>query len=77
MKDRGIYDGDWVIADKDSQPQQGEVVVALIDDKNTLKTLVKKKGKYYLKAENPDHSDYYPLKEIKIQGVIKVVMRRL
>ncbi|MBW1790298.1 MAG: repressor LexA, partial [Deltaproteobacteria bacterium] len=46
MMGRSICDGDWVIADADSSPNKGEVVVALIDGDNTLKTLAKKKKRF-------------------------------
>ncbi|MDZ7665097.1 MAG: transcriptional repressor LexA [Desulfotignum sp.] len=42
----GIHDGDWVIADADVVPCENEIVVALIDGENTLKTLAKKSAKF-------------------------------
>lgn len=77
MDGRGILEGDWIVADKDSQPRKGDVVVALIDGQNTLKTLAGRKNRYYLKAENPRHSDRIPVEELTIQGVVRVVIRRM
>lgn len=77
MKGRGIHDGDWVIADSDASPHEGDVVVALIDGESTLKTLAVVKGGYFLKAENPDYPDLMPLGEMVIQGVVRVVLRRM
>ena len=51
MTGRGINDSDWVIADADAPPLEGEIVVALIDGRNTLKTLARGNGCLYLKAE--------------------------
>ncbi len=77
MRGRGIHAGDWVVADADAAPREGDVVVALIDTENTLKTLALKKGGYFLKAENPDFPDLMPLGEMRIQGVVRVVLRRM
>jgi len=77
MEGRAIHDGDWVVVDADVQPREGDVVIALIDGESTLKTLAKRKGNYYLKAENPIHQDWLPLDKMIIQGVAKAVLRRL
>lgn len=77
MMGRSICDGDWVIVDSDVSPYEGEVVVALIDGDNTLKTLAKREKRFYLKAENPDHPDWIPMEEMIIQGVVKAVLRRI
>jgi len=77
MTGRSICDGDWVIVDADASPNEGEVVVALIDGDNTLKTLAKKKKRFYLKSENPDYPDWIPMEEMIVQGVVKALIRRI
>ncbi|MCP4683724.1 MAG: repressor LexA [Desulfobacterales bacterium] len=77
MMGRSICDGDWVIVDADASPNEGEVVVALIDGDNTLKTLAKKKKRFYLKSENPDYLDWIPMEEMIVQGVVKALIRRI
>ena len=77
MEGRGIHEGDWVIVDADAAPRKNDVVVALTDGENTLKTLAQKKNNYYLKAENPSYSDWTPYEELLIQGVAKAIIRRL
>ncbi len=77
MIGRNIRDGDWAIVDADASAKEGEVVVALIDGGNTLKTLAKKKDSFYLKSENPDHPNWIPLTEMIVQGVVKAVIRRV
>ncbi|MBC7941985.1 MAG: hypothetical protein H7Z19_19880 [Chitinophagaceae bacterium] len=45
-----------------AEPKTGSVVVALIDEESTLKTLVRQRGKVWLKAENPElvpHSSFF------------------
>jgi len=77
MEGRSIHDGDWVIADMDASPSVGDVVVALIDGKSTLKTLAAANGVFFLKAENPEYPDLMPLNEMVVQGVVRVVLRRM
>lgn len=77
MIGRGIHDGDWIIADADSVPREDEVVVALIDGQNTLKTLAKKRDQVYLKAENPVCEDWVPVNELIIQGTARAIIRRI
>jgi repressor LexA len=77
MEERGIYEGDWVIADAEAIPREKDIVVALIDGKNTLKTLAKQKGSFFLKAESPNHQDWIPVNELVIQGVARVILRRI
>jgi repressor LexA len=77
MTGRSICEGDWIIADADVAPKVGEVIVALIDGLNTLKTLARQKGRFFLKAENPTYPDWIPMEEIIVQGVVKAVLRRI
>ena len=77
MEERGIREGDWVVADAEATPQEKDIVVALIDGENTLKTLAKEKGHFFLKAENPNYHDWIPVNELVIQGVAKAILRRL
>ncbi|RZB36771.1 MAG: repressor LexA [Desulfobacteraceae bacterium Eth-SRB2] len=77
MEGRSIHEGDWVVADADLPPHEGDVVVALIDGENTLKTLAKQEGRFFLKAESPKYSDLIPLKEMMIQGVVRSIFRRM
>ncbi len=77
MEKRGICEGDWVVADAEASPREKDVVVALIDGENTLKTLAQKKGHFFLKAESPNHHDWIPVNELVIQGVAKAILRRI
>ncbi len=77
MTGRGIHDGDWVVADADADPVENDVVAALIDGENTLKTFAKKNGGVFLKAENPDFQDITPAEKMVIQGVVRTVIRRM
>jgi len=52
MVDAGILDGDVVIVDKRTYAENGEIVVALIEDEATVKTFYKEDGHYRLQPEN-------------------------
>ena len=52
MVEAGILDGDVIIARKTPVAENGEIVVALIDDEATVKTFYKEKGHFRLQPEN-------------------------
>jgi repressor LexA len=72
-----ICDGDIVILEHGAEPRNGEVVAALIDRKNTLKTFVQKGKHTFLKAENPKYPNLIPSEELVIQGVLKGLIRKV
>jgi len=77
MVNAGIYPGDMVIVDPALTPRYQQIVVALIDGENTLKRLVQVNGKTFLKAENPAYPDLYPTRDLKIQGVVRTLIRQM
>lgn len=52
MIEAGILDGDIVIVEKTSAAENGDIVVALIDDEATVKTFYKEDGHFRLQPEN-------------------------
>lgn len=52
MIDAGIYDGDRVIVSQTNVAENGDIVVALIEDSATVKRYYKEKGYYRLQPEN-------------------------
>lgn len=76
MIDAGIFGGDLVVVNSKKEPRDGDIVVALIDNANTLKRFVKKDGKVYLKAENRGYRDIYPENELVVQGVVTALIRQ-
>ncbi|MDZ7270278.1 MAG: transcriptional repressor LexA [candidate division KSB1 bacterium] len=77
MKDAGILDGDIVIVKSTKEAANGDVVAALIGEEVTIKRLVIKGEKRYLKAENPAFSDIYPEETWSIQGKVVGLIRHL
>ena len=52
MIEAGILDGDIVIVEKTPTANNGDIVVALIDDEATVKTFYKENGHFRLQPEN-------------------------
>src|SRR5688572_17856883 len=69
MIGKHILDGDHVIIEPRREPRHQDVVAALIDGQTTLKTLLIKNGKAYLKAENPKFDDLIPKEDLRVNGV--------
>lgn len=75
MIDEGIFDGDIVVIKRQTSAQNGQTVVAIIDDnKATLKKLYKENGKFRLQ---PANQSMLPLirDEIEIRGVVWSIQR--
>jgi len=77
MVDEHIRDGDLVIVEKRTQARDGETVVALLDDGEvTLKKFYREKGRIRLQPANPEYPPIY-VDNVKIQGVVIGVIRKL
>ena len=78
MKDAGILPDDVVIVRAQPTADQGDVVVALVGDEATVKTLRTRRGKIVLQPENPA---FDPIvldpDEVKILGKVIEVRRYL
>lgn len=74
MVNAGILSGDRVLVRKQSTAENGDIVVALIDDSATVKTFYKEDGYYRLQPEN-DSMDPILVKELQIIGKVFGVFR--
>jgi repressor LexA len=70
MKDLGIMDGDTVIVEKRPLANIGDIVVAIIDDKFTIKTLGKEGQQFVLIPANADFDIIRPKEQFYIYGVV-------
>ncbi len=52
MIEAGILNGDQVLVSSQSTAENGEMVVALVDDSATVKTFYKEDGHYRLQPQN-------------------------
>ena len=76
MINAAILDGDQVLVKQQSTAEDGDIVVALIDDGATVKTFHKEKGYYRLQPEN-DTMDPIIVDEVSILGKVVGVVRYL
>ncbi|MBL1431399.1 transcriptional repressor LexA [Oceanicaulis sp. AH-315-P02] len=77
MIDAGIHDGDTVIIRKTQTAQNGDIVVALVDDQEaTLKRFHKKGNSIALEAANPDYETrIFGPDRVVVQGTLIGLMR--
>lgn len=76
MIEDGIFDGDFVVVEKTDVCNEGDIVVALVDDSlATLKRFYKKDGKIVLMPSNSEMDPIYP-NECRIQGVVTGLVRK-
>ncbi len=77
MTGAGIFDGDLVLVQKTPFAQNGDIVVALVEnDEATVKRFfVDPGGKYRLEPENPSYSPLYPSSLIILGRVIGLVRK--
>ena len=75
MINAGIFEGDVIIVNKQNVAENGQIVVAMIDDEATVKRLVLKDGKVILRPENSQMSDMV-FDNVEIIGVVKGLIRK-
>lgn len=76
MINANIEDGDIVVIREQNYADEGQIIVALIDDAATLKRyyIDRKKRKIRLHPENDEMEDMY-FSKVDIQGVVKKVIK--
>lgn len=73
----GIFDGDIIIAKKQESAENGDTVVAILDDNQvTLKKYYLENDKIKLQPANPEYKAIYR-KEVEIRGVVVKIIRNL
>ena len=76
MINAGILDGDRVVVRMQNTADNGDMVVALLDDSSTVKTYYREDGYYRLQPEN-DTMDHIIVDEVQILGKVIGVFRLL
>lgn len=75
MIEDGILSGDYVVVVATTAPQDGDTVVALLENTNaTLKRFYKEKGRVRLQPANRTMQPLY-VKDIIVQGIVRGVIR--
>lgn len=70
MIDAGIMPGDTVVVEKRGPASVGDMVIAIVDNEFTLKTLGNEKGKFVLIPANPAYPVIRPKNDLEIFGVV-------
>ncbi len=72
----GILDGDYVVIEKTTEPVNGDIVVAIVDDNlATLKKFYREDGRVVLKPANATMEPIYP-NHLIIQGKVSALVRK-
>lgn len=75
MVDAGIFEDDILVVCSDLEPRPYDIVVALIDNQNTVKRYMIDGNRPYLKPENSKYDNIYPEGELCVQGVVTGLLR--
>ncbi len=76
MVNAGIHDGDVAVVEKRNFANAGDIVVAIVDNEFTLKTLDKERGKFILRPENPAYPIIRPQGSLEVFGILVGLIRK-
>lgn len=76
MIEAGILDGDFVVVKQQQTAQNGEIVVALLEDSATVKTFYREADRIRLQPENSTMDPIYS-RDVSILGKVVALFRRL
>lgn len=77
MIEEGIFDGDIVIIKKQSAAENGQTVVAIIDDNQaTLKKIYREKSRFRLEPRNQTMLPFFR-KEVEVRGVVMQIISNM
>ena len=76
MIDAGIHDGDVAVVEKRLSANVGDIVVAIVDNEFTLKTLGRERGQFILCPANPAYPVIRPRGTLEIFGVLVGLIRK-
>ena len=75
MKEAGILDGDLAVINYQETAENGEIVVAMVEEAVTLKRLYIEKNRFKLKAENREFPPIYT-QNARILGKLACIIRK-
>lgn len=75
MINMGIFDGDYIVVEQTNVANNGDVVVALVDDSATVKRFFKENGHYRLQPEN-DYMEPIIVDHVDILGKVTGLYRK-
>ncbi len=76
MIDIGMFDGDKIVVQRQETADNGDIVVALVDDSATVKRFFKRDGKIILHPENSTMEDFI-FENVSILGKVVGLIRNI
>jgi|WetSurMetagenome_2_1015567.scaffolds.fasta_scaffold239836_1 repressor LexA len=77
MTGKGLFDGDIAVIKQQSFAEEGDIVVALIEDEATIKTFRRREGQIMLESANPAYPPMlFPEERVTILGRVILGLRR-
>ena len=76
MIEAGIREGDMVIAERGSNANDGDIVIAEVDGGWTMKYFRRRGARIYLEPANIAMQPIYPEEELRIAAIVKAVIRK-
>jgi repressor LexA len=76
MIDAGIFDGDFVVVRQQPTADNGDIVVALLEDEATVKRFFRETDRIRLQPENDSMEPIY-VRDVTILGKVVAVFRRM
>tara|TARA_B100000963_G_C22551440_1_gene636966 strand:- start:849 stop:1283 length:435 start_codon:yes stop_codon:yes gene_type:complete len=79
MIEAGLDDGDLIVIDRSLSPENGKIAVCFIDGEFTIKRIVKRDKKLFLKPENSNYKEIEIDKEnnLIVWGIVNYVIKSL
>lgn len=76
MIDAGIFPGDIAVVEQRVAAKSGDIVVAIVDNEFTIKTLGMERGKYLLRPANRAYPVIRPRGQLELYGVVVGLIRK-
>jgi SOS regulatory protein LexA len=76
MRDAGIRPGDAVLVERGREPKNGDIVIAEVDHKWTMKYYKKNRQGISLVPANPAFDIILPKEELRIEAIVTAVIRK-
>ncbi len=76
MIDAGIQPGDTALVERGRQPKKGDIVIACVDGKWTIKYYQIENNKVVLVPANKRFPKIYPNEELRIEAVVTAIIRK-
>ena len=74
MQNAGILEKDTALIQKQNTAKNGDIVVAVVDDKVTIKRFFKEANRIRLQPENPSHHPIYS-QDVRVLGKLAYIIR--